>query len=216
MPQYVLVNRRSGLFTDQAKVASRASVQTALSMLPSATIVSDHRPEDPTARHVMLIDADAAHVAAIRARLPHDSILEPAVRRNLHRPVPVELGAIVPFVLPTKTKSASYVVTITAGGKPLAGIDVMLYLRAPGGDVQNTTVKSDAKGKVSFDVPTGFEIAFVEPIPYSGSWIMFAGAPPSGSSVECLPIAKADANSGGWWHQAMNIDLTDKGRGAGI
>ena len=37
MPQYVLINRRSGLFTETAKVASRASVATTLNMLTNAS-----------------------------------------------------------------------------------------------------------------------------------------------------------------------------------
>ena len=67
MPEYVLVNRRSGLFTNQAKIASRASVQMTMGLLSSASVLADHRREDPEARHVMLLDADAAQVASIRA-----------------------------------------------------------------------------------------------------------------------------------------------------
>lgn len=215
MAEYVLINKRSGLYTKQAKIASRASVATTLSMLQNPEIISDYRPEDPTARHVVLLDANAAQVASIRSQLPEDSILEPAVRRHMHRRVPIELAAAVPHELGGRTKTTAYTVTITAGGHALAGIDVMLYLRDPGGAVQTTTVKSDAKGKVSFPMPAGYEIAFVEPIPYSGYWIMLAGAPASGSTVDCLPVAKA-VKGGGWWHQAMNIDLRDSSRGAGI
>jgi subtilisin len=216
MPQYVLVNRRSGLFTSQAKIASRASVQMTMSMLKNADVLADHRPEDPTARHVMLLDADAAQVASIQSKLPPDSILEPAVRRSLHRHVPIELRPTVPFAVTTRAKAAPYKVTITAGGRPLAGIDVMLYLRDPGGGVQNTTVKSASKGKVSFPLEAGFDIAFVEPIPYSGFWIMLAAAPPSGSTVDCLAIAKAGTGGSGWWHGAMNIDVNQTSRGTGI
>src|SRR5437870_4743207 len=122
MPQYVLVNRRSGLFTSQAKIASRATVQTTLGLLSSAKVLADHRPEDPTARHVMLLDADAAQVASIQAQLPPDSILEPAVRRSLHRHVPIELRPTVPFEVTARLKTVPYKVTITAGGRPLAGI----------------------------------------------------------------------------------------------
>ena len=67
MPQYVLVNRRSGMYTNTAKIASRATVTATLGMLPSATILADHQPADPLARQVVLLDADAAQVAAIKA-----------------------------------------------------------------------------------------------------------------------------------------------------
>ncbi len=59
MPQHVLVNRRSGKFTDSSKVASRATVQMTLAMLTGASVISDHGTEDPLARHVVLLDADA-------------------------------------------------------------------------------------------------------------------------------------------------------------
>ena len=216
MPEYVLVNRRSGLFTAQAKIASRASVQATLGMLKSASVLADHSPADPVARQVMLLDADPAQIASMRQQLPPDSILEPAVRRCLHNRVPIELRAAVPLEVTAKSKAAPYKVTITAGGRPLAGIDVMLYVRDPGGGIQNTTVKSDAKGRVSFPLPTGYEIAFAEPIPYSGYWIMLAGAPPSGSTVDCLPVAKAATGGSGWWHDAMNIDVSQTTRGAGV
>jgi len=216
MPQYVLVNRRSGMFTNQEKIASRASVPATLGLLTSARIVADHKPEDPLARQVVLLDADAAQVAALRATLPVDSILEPAVRRNLHRHVPIELRPAMPHAVTAMSGASTYSVTITAGGKPLAKIEVMLYLRDPGGQVQVKTVNSDSKGKVTLRVPSGYQIAFVEPIPLSGFWIMLAEAPPSGSTIDCLAIAKAQPGGSGWWHEAMGVDVRKTGRGAGI
>jgi subtilisin family serine protease len=216
MPQYVLVNRRSGMFTASAKIASRATVQTALGMLTSARVINDHKPEDPTARQVVLLDASAEQVAAMRAELPADAILEPAVRRFLHTRVPIELRPAIPHTTAAKAKVTRYHVTITGGGAPLAGIDVMLYLRDPGGSVQVKTVQSDGKGRVSFPLPNGFQIAFVEPIPYSGYWIMLAEAPPSGATIDCLPIAKPKAGGAGWWHTAMGIDAGKANRGSGI
>jgi subtilisin len=216
MPQYVLVNRRTGKFTEAAKVASRATVQTTLSMLTSARIISESRPEDPTARQVVLLDADADQVASIRASMPPDSILEPAIHRNLHMKTPIELRPVVPHVAAATVKGTPYTVTVTGGDAPLAGIEVMLYLRDPGGQVQTVTVKSDAKGRFPIQVQPGFQIAFVEPIPYAGFWIMLAGAPPSGSTIDCLPISKPAKGGGGWWHEVMGVDLSDPNRGAGI
>src|SRR5260370_37488375 len=85
MPQYVLVNRRSGMFTKSAKISSRATVPATLGLLTSAKIVADNQPADPLARQVVLLDADPGQVAALQSTLPADYILEPAVRRNLHR-----------------------------------------------------------------------------------------------------------------------------------
>src|SRR5881394_3670099 len=96
MPEYVLVNRRAGMFTDDLKIASRATVHATLGMLTGANIVADHQPVDPLARQVVLLNADAAQVASIRANMSPDSILEPAVRRNLHLQIPIELKPTVP------------------------------------------------------------------------------------------------------------------------
>lgn len=216
MPQYVLVNRRSGMFTNDEKIASRATVSATLGLLTSARIVADHRPADPLARHVVLLDADPEQVAALRATMPVDSILEPAVRRNLHHRVPIELGTTMPHAATTKGGATNYKLTVIAGGKPLGKIDVMLYLRDPGGQVQIKTVKTNAKGKLSFPVPSGFQIAFVEPIPYASFWIMLAEAPPSGSTIDCVAIAKAQAGGNGWWHDAMGVDVSKAKRGTGI
>jgi subtilisin len=214
MAQYVLVNRRSGLFTDEAKIASRASVAAAIGLLPTARVVADHQPSDPLARQVALIDADAGEVAALRAQMPPEAILEPAIRRNLHRRrVPIELRAAIPQSA-VHAAAAVYKATITAGGAPLANRDVMIYLRGAGG-IHVQTLQTDAKGMIKVSVPNGSAVAFVEPIPYAAFWIMLAEAPPSGSTIDCVPIAKAK-NNGGWWHKAMNVNLSDHSRGNGI
>jgi subtilisin len=216
MPKYVLVNRRSGMFTNNAKVASRATVSATLGLLSSARILADHQPADPLARQVVLLEADAAQVAALRSTLPPDAILEPAIQRHLHRRVPIELRPAIPHVATAVGGGIAYRATIMAGGKPLAKIDVMLYLRDPSGQVQNQTIKTDAKGKVAFRLPNGYQMAFVEPIPYASFWIMLAEAPPSGSTIDCLPIAKAGPGGKGWWHEVMNVDVSKPTRGTGV
>jgi subtilisin family serine protease len=217
MSQYVLMNRRSGMFTKNEKIASRATVPATLGLLTSATIVADNQPTDPLARQVVLLDADPGQVAKLRATLPSDAILEPAVRRSLHRPVvPIELRPATPHAVVANAGATEYKVTINAGGKPLGNIDVMVYLRDPGGQVQVKFAKTDANGKLTSQVPSGFQIAFVEPIPYASFWIMLAEAPPSGSTIDCVAITKAQEGGKGWWHDAMGVDVTKTTRGAGI
>jgi subtilisin family serine protease len=216
MPQYVLVNRRSGLYTEQQKIASRATVETTLGLLENAKLVSDHKPKDPLARQVVLLDVDAAKADEIRAKLPREAILEPAVHRYLHRHqrVPIELRPVVPHAVTTAAAGGSaFKVTVKGNGAVLPRVDVILYLRDPGGQIQTKTVKTDAHGKVSFNVPAGFAVAFVEPIPYAGSWIMLDEGTVSGSTIDCTEIAKAAAGGGGWWHEAMGIDLKQDSRG---
>jgi subtilisin len=217
MAKYVLVNRRSGLFDDDKKIASRASVQTTLRLLGTAHVVADHNPSDPLARQVALIEANPADIATLRNQLPDDAILEPAVRRGLHRQrVPIELKDTIPLVTAKAAVSALYQVKITGGGASLADIDVIVYLRDSAGRVQDKTVRTDKNGLIRFPLPSGSSVAFVEPIPYAGFWIMLSDAPRSGATIDCPAIPPASTRGGGWWHGALNVDLNNPSRGAGI
>jgi len=71
MGQHVLVNRRCGIYTNSGKIASRATVETTLSLVKGAKVVTDHQPEDQSARQVVLLDADSNEVAAIRSMPQH-------------------------------------------------------------------------------------------------------------------------------------------------
>jgi subtilisin family serine protease len=222
MPQYVLVNRRAGKFTPEAKHASRAAVATTLMRLEgSVRVVHDKDPADDLARRVVLLDADAAQVAKIRSTMPADAILEPAVRRSLHHHTPVEVKTSLPLsaALTARTARAtasSYRVTIKGGGKPLSGIDVMFYLQDRAGQTHTTDTTTNSLGQARINVPAGHQVLFVEPIPYAGFWIMIAEAPPSGSTIDCAPIAKAGSGGTGWWHTVTGVSTSGGKRGAGI
>src|SRR5437879_8314573 len=216
MARYVLVNRRAGKFTPGAKIASRAAIATTLGLLENSRILADRQPPDDLARGVVLLEADPAQISRLKTSLPPDAILEPAIERHLHRRTPIELRRSLPMGAHHRAPSSTYRVTITGGGQPLVGIEVMLYLRDPGGQIRTTTVKTGAAGGVAYPVPPGYVISFVEPIPYSGFWIMLAEAPMSGSVVDCAPVAGAGAGGGAWWHGAMGVDVNKMGRGQGI
>jgi hypothetical protein len=217
MARYVLVNRRAGLFTEEAKVASRASLASTLTLLKKPKIEADHEPKDPLARRVVVLDADPNEVAALRPKLPPSAVLEPLVRRQLHRRRPQLMRNATPLhVKVMASAKAQYTVTITGSNKPLAGIEVLLYLSNAHGQTQNTTVNTDANGKAAIKLPSGYRLAMVEPIPFDSYWIMLAEAPASGSTVDCIPISKAPAGGNGWWHDVMGIDTSDAKRGAGI
>ena len=217
MPRYVLVNRRAGKFSAEAKHASRAQVATALARIEgSAKIIADKDPADDLARRVVVFDADPAAVAKLQASLSPDAILEPLIRRSLHRRVlPMGFANVTP--LPeTAGGSSQYQVKITAGGQALAGIQVIFYFRGPGGAPSDRTVNTDNQGVATVRVPQGSTIARVEPIPETGFWIMLIDAPPSGSTIDCLPISKSQAGGAGWWHEAMGVDVNNATRGNGI
>ena len=216
MPRYVLVNRRAGKFTDDAKRSSRGAVASALTMLRSTDVIFDHQPKDETARRVVVLDADETEIRSIRENLPQDAILEPAVQRQLHRHTPIKLRPTLP--MPATTAGAVhplYSVTVKGGGAPLANIEVMFYFDHLG-QTHVDTKKTDSQGRVSVAVPSGFTLSLVEPIPYADFWIMLVKPPASGGTIDCAPVAKADAHGTGWWHGAMKIKATDPNRGAGI
>src|SRR5258708_5110817 len=73
--------------------------------------------------------------------------------------------------------STNFRVTINGGGNPLAGIQVMFYIRDAGGHMRIATSATNKKGQAQVSVPQGQVVSFVEPIPYSGFWIMLSDAP---------------------------------------
>lgn len=218
MAKFVLVNRRSGMFTDATKQASRSSVASALSALgPRAKVLSDHDPSDPLARRVVVFEADTAHVAALSGSLGPHAVIEPLVYRHLHYHRPAFLRAAVAFdAQAVRAGENRFIVTVTGGGEPLSGAEVMLYLADAFRNVTTTTIAADANGRVSVALPPGRRIVAVEPIPYAGYWIMVADAPSSGSTVDCLPLTKSEPAGNGWWHDVMGIDTTVQNRGRGV
>jgi subtilisin len=214
MARYVLANRRSGIFTNEGKIASRAAVEDTLKLLTSARVIADHKPADPLARRVVLIHADPRQVRALSGKLPAHAILEPVLPRYLQGRVPT--GPRPPRAAAARAVATRYEFTVTGGGKPLAKIDVELHLRDRGGRDWKKTVMTDAKGRSTCRVPRGVRVMFVQPIPYAGFWTMWKEEPKSGTTIDCPVIPSAGAGGGGWWHSAMGIDVTDVTRGAGI
>lgn len=219
MARYVLVNRRAGKFTAEQKRASRAAVaMTLASFEGSSRIVSDKDPADELARRVVVLDADPSRVASMRASLPPDAVLEPLIRRSLHFKMPVELRNALSLTAASAQVAASsvYRVTLTGAGKPLSGIQVIFYLQDPMGQMRTAQVSTDQQGQAMVNAPAGYILSFVEAIPYSDFWIMLSEAPPSGSTIDCAPIAKAGPGGVGWWHTAMGVDVNVSNRGAGL
>jgi len=218
MARFVLVNRRSGLFTDATKQASRASVAVALGTFGShARVLSDHNPRDPLARRVVVFDADPVQVAQYRASLGPHAIIEPLVYRRLHRIHPAFLRGAIPLdIRSLRVNGNRFSITVTGGGRPLSGSQVMLYLADAFRNVTTATINADADGRVNVSVPRGRRIVAVEPIPYATYWIMVADGPASDSTVDCLAVPKAGPDGKGWWHDVMGVDTTASDRGKGI
>lgn len=133
----------------------------------------------------------------MRTSLSKDVILEPLIRRALHRRTPLAFSKAVPAqaiagkassakASASKASASSNSVKVQAGGQALTGVQVMFYFSGSG---SYTTVTTDSQGVATLNVPAGSHVAMVEPIPNSGFWIMLTDAPASGSTIDCLPIA---------------------------
>jgi subtilisin family serine protease len=211
--QYVLVNRRAGMFTRQAKIASRASIATAVALLPNAAILDDHAPSDELARRVVVLELDDTAASKLKSELTPDAVLEPLIRRKLHHRRPAELRDAGPMQARAAAGSGQYQVTVTGAGAPLGDIDVMFYVADQSGHVNVSTQRTNASGKASITLAAGQRISFVEPIPYAEFWIMLAEAPPSGSTIDCTPVGPASSDGKGWWHTATSTGDAQDGLG---
>jgi subtilisin len=92
----------------------------------------------------------------------------------------------------------------------------MFYLSDSAGNVTTTTMIANANGQASVVVPRNSRVVAIEPIPYAAFWIMVDEGSTSGSTVDCLPVAKAPGSGNGWWHDAMGVDTGLAQRGTGI
>ena len=217
MAKYVLVNRRAGKFTEEAKLASRASIASAMSLVPSRAVLDDRVPKDMLARRVAVLDLDEAAATRLASQVSPDVVLEPLIIRRLHHRRPAELRDATPVARVAASAAAGqYQVTITAGGARLGNIDVMLYVADQFGNINTSTVKASANGQASIQLAPGQRIAFVEPIPFAGFWIMLAEAPPSGSAVDCTRIVAAPADGKAWWHAVTNTGNPADGKGINV
>ena len=215
MAQYVLVNRRAGKFTDDTKIASRASVASAMSLVPEHSVINDHAPKDELARRVVVLDLNDAQATELASKISDDVIFEPLVRRKLHYHRPAEVRDATPHKM-LAAGAQKYQVTITGGGAPLAGVDVTFYVADESGSVSTSTTQTDAEGHASIELAPGQTITFVEPIPYAGFWIMLAEAPPSGTTIDCAPVQRAPDNGRAWWHAVTKTGASGDGAGVKI
>jgi subtilisin len=216
MAQYILVNRRAGKFTKDAKTASRASVATALGLVSPQAVLQDRSPADQTARRVVVLDLDEAAAQKLSAETADDAILEPLIRRQMHHRRPRELEGALPLQTVLPAVAGGYAVDVTGAGAPLPNISVMFYVAGSSGQISTSTVATDAGGRAAIRLAPGQSISFVEPIPYSSCWIMLAEAPAPGTTIDCTSIARAPADGRGWWHSVTATGNPQDGGGIKI
>jgi subtilisin family serine protease len=231
---YVMSNRRAGKFLTDEKVASRVAMDAAFNLFQSADVVREEAPDDQTARRITVFEASPEEIAARRAMLPSDTMLEPAIPRwpvevlPTHLP-PVDLkpayrtifaaaGAPPAGALPMDAAAADvgFELTVTGDGQPQRDAEVMVYVLRPGNTQATATGVTGEDGRVRFPpLGPGFVAAAVV-TPLGGFWTMVVRGPVSGSTVDCVSLPK-DAESRAWWYEALGIDAVNNlPRGKGI
>jgi subtilisin family serine protease len=215
LQRYVIANRRSGKFDVNSKMVSRSNVAMALNAFGPSEIVSDLNPTDPLARRVAVVAAEPDEMAARKAEMPPDIIVEPEI---LFWPDIVPAPEFLPVrraaAGPLSTAGATeYVVTVTGGGTGLPHAEVLLLIDAVGGAKQ-LKGKTDAGGYCRFQIPFGGTPRVAMIVPVGGFWPMLVRGEALNATVECPPLPTSGPL--GWWHDVLGIDRFDLGVGAGI
>jgi subtilisin family serine protease len=218
MPRYILANRRAGKFTPEAKIASQQAVHDSFTRLFAASsgIVLDSEPQDPTARRVVVFEAEEDEAAAKMKELPPDVLMEPAIPHyiDLHRPVDFLRRAAGPApALPGAGNTLR--VTVRGGGQPLEGADAILFLRGPSGNQTQQKGRTSAAGQVAFAYSSFWSPAALVVLPAGGFWSTVVRGPSGTVTVDCPALPDAD-KSLGWWHNALGVAKYQKTRGKDV
>ena len=218
MARYVLVNRLSGKRTEGSRRASQGAVDEALARLANVRIISAHRPDRDDHRHVIVFEADPRQIEARRRELSRDIIIEPVMRRRVRALPPIvdlETAENSPPLRVTKA-GQTYRVAVKGGEEPLPGCLVYFFVRKSGGPLRVALGKTDGRGRVRQPLPPGYRVQALRIIPDAGFWSVLAEAPPSGGTITCMPLPRADAAGRGWWHRMMAGAAGGRKRGQGI
>lgn len=228
MARFIMANRRAGKFHDRDKAEARASVAATLRTLPGIDIVADNDPGDPTARRVVVFEADPAEMGARQAALPPDTIIEPEI---LHWPAANPPPSFLPPISPPpgpsparrsaeslfRAAAGRFDLAATGGGAPLAGAAATLYLSGPDG-MREAAGVTDGDGRLSLPLEPGLVPAALVVQPVHGYWVILRRDPVSGAVVECPPLPRDGPLA--WWHRLLGIDVPDDAHapssGAGI
>jgi subtilisin len=223
MPKYIMANKRAGLFTSAAKTASRTAVDTTFATIRNnVDVIHDHQPGDLQLRRVVVFNAEAAEIQALRQNLPQDVLLEPEI---VHWPTasflvpPLDLIGIrrqavaAPFRV---GMGLQLTVNILGGGQPLASAEVILVLQGFGGFRQTLAGRTGADGVLSFQYGWFFQPAALIVVPAGNFWSMLVRGPKDPVTVDCPPLP-ADGPLA-WWHEVMgeNVYDADAGKGIGV
>lgn len=193
----------------------------------SANVLSDSGADRDDIRRVMVVMADEAELRAKSGDLSPDTIIEEEALRwpSALRLAPWGTPSLVSPVQSSGDDAGivsppPFILTITAAGAPLAGVQIELSLTATSPSASSSSVSSlsavtDENGKavLPFDTTQWFAVT-AQISPHGRAWSGMIVHPVAGSTVDlaCLP----KAGPLGWWHQLAGISTFDPQAGAGI
>lgn len=219
MARYVMASRRAGKFHETEKRAARDSLEKAFSRHFEQQVsgVSRSKPQRDIDRQVLIFEAEPAEVAAKRAELPQDVILEPEI---LHYPavaLPMDLAhtrfdaVTQPSVL---GQGRQLQVTVQGNGANLEGAQITLFLRGFGGRSGKREGRTAANGQVNFAFSSFWTPAALIAAPAGNFWSIVVRGPVDGMTVHCPPLPQTGPLQ--WWHQVLRQQQYDARRGEGI
>ena len=223
MARFIMSNRRAGKYTADAKLASRRSLDTSFEILePRVRTLSD-RAIGETSRRTIVLEAEPAEIETMRSQFGPDVMIEPEI---LHEKADddgsFDLTRVATLDLSLALRGpagradflgtgASTAVTVSGGGQPLVGAEVMLFLAGPGGIRERLEQRTDAAGETHFEYGTFYTVLGVIVSPHGGFWPQIVRGGGSRIDVTCRPLPLG--NRFGWWHDIMNAQAR---AGAGI
>lgn len=229
MARYVMSNRLAGR-GDEGRKRSQSALRTAFSSAfrASVNVVASPEPIAEMARQVMIFEADEAEVAAKKATLPENVILEPEKLRypQMTRRSPLLTGFREALLGAAKSSNpgtgASFSVAIRGeDAGPIHGAEVVLYLtagpqvlRIPA--IEDPPVATNAQGKFTFRFATKWTPVALVADPPGGFWGVIHRMNAPDAVTVTLPALPDATGKIGWWHDCLRASPFDSKAGAGI
>jgi subtilisin family serine protease len=211
-----MASRRAGRFRTSDKEAARESFDLAIeAMATEVDVVADNQPADPLARRVAVVDTGPGELAALRAALSPDVIVEPEILHFTETCRPTE------FVDASRTLLAGPVgtgvtvrITVTGGGQTLAGATVSLFLRGLGGLRRQIDAVTTSRGRVSLSFGPFFQPTGLVVVPAGGHWAVVERNVKRDTRIDCPPLPAEGPV--GWWHRALGVKRWTAKAGGGV
>jgi hypothetical protein len=196
MARYVMSNRRAGKFRKEQKLASRDALASTLSQLSAGIdVVHDREPEEETARRVVVFEATPGEIEAKSKQLPmSEDVLIEAEIQHFHEPAyPADfagLGRRSFDHLPPVGDGEGLEVEVRGDGSPLAGAEVLLFLRGLGGMQNKLRQTTGDDGRVEFLFSAFWEPSALLVTPVGDFWPVVARGPAGSEVIDCPPLPR--------------------------